>query len=129
MTKRRSGKRERINISDDAPINSPFGQLAGLRGQLPAGEARVPDEPSPDLTATCSDSIEPRRVRVRFERKGRRGKTVTVVSGLPATRTGELLAELKRQLGCGGTLEAEDVVLQGDQVEQVRRWLERRGPG
>ena len=54
-------------------------------------------------------SVEPGgdgRVRIRRETKGRRGKTVTVISGLalaPA-ELDELAADLKKRCGVGGTM-------------------------
>jgi len=63
---------------------------------------------------------------VRFSRKGRRGKTVTLVSGVLAGREG-LLAKLRRELGVGARIEDEQLVVQGHQVERVARWLESQG--
>jgi translation initiation factor 1 len=66
---------------------------------------------------------------VRLERKGRRGKTVTIVEKL-ALGPGDLepwLSELKRALGCGGAVEGNALVLQGDLRERVRALLEARG--
>jgi translation initiation factor 1 len=66
---------------------------------------------------------------VRYERKGRGGKEVTLVEQLalsPRERAEWLLA-MKQDLGCGGTLEDETLVLQGDQRARVRAWLEARG--
>ena len=37
--------------------------------------------------------------------------------------------ELKRSLGCGGTVEGNAIVVQGDQRERVRKWLEAKGVG
>jgi translation initiation factor 1 len=66
---------------------------------------------------------------VRYERKGRGGKEATLVEQLalsPRERAEWLLA-MKQALGCGGTLEGETLVLQGDQRPRVRAWLEARG--
>jgi translation initiation factor 1 len=66
---------------------------------------------------------------VRYERKGRGGKEATLVEQLalsPRERAEWLLA-MKQALGCGGTLEDETLVLQGDQRARVRAWLEARG--
>ncbi len=62
---------------------------------------------------------------VRFERKGRGGKSVTIVSKLPAHETllKKLLKSLKSQLGCGGTsyvIDGEGVIeIQGEQQERI----------
>jgi translation initiation factor 1 len=65
------------------------------------------------------------KVRVDLEKKGRRGKAVTVVRNLPL---GELdlaraAAELKERCGTGGTVKNGAVELQGDRVAAVREWL------
>ena len=66
---------------------------------------------------------------LRVEKKGRGGKTVTVVAGLPqntAFLVG-LAAELKRACGTGGTAASESVEIQGDQRERLRPLLVARG--
>jgi translation initiation factor 1 len=66
---------------------------------------------------------------VRFERKGRGGKAVTVVEKLDLAPP-ELeawLGELKRALGCGGAVEGDALVLQGDLRARVGALLELRG--
>lgn len=103
------------------PFNNPFGALGGLRGALPSGPEKKPAAPpTPKL---------PARVVVRLERAGRRGKEVTLVEHLelkPAERE-QWLKELKSALGCGGALEEEALVLQGDLRERAAKWLEKRG--
>jgi translation initiation factor 1 len=67
--------------------------------------------------------------KLRMEKKGRGGKTVTVVDGLP--RNDDLLKEiaqdLKRACGTGGTVIDGGVELQGDQRPRVREALAKRG--
>jgi translation initiation factor 1 len=66
---------------------------------------------------------------VRYERKGRGGKEATVIEQLalsPVERAGWLLA-MKQALGCGGMVEGDSLVLQGDQRTRVRAWLQARG--
>jgi translation initiation factor 1 len=61
-------------------------------------------------------------VRVSRDKKGRRGKTVTVVTGLPgdAAALEELAGTLKRLCGSGGTVTDEgQVEIQGDHRERV----------
>jgi translation initiation factor 1 len=66
---------------------------------------------------------------VRLERKGRGGREVTVVEKLDlgARELDEWLGELKRALGCGGAVEGDALVLQGDARDRVRALLEARG--
>ncbi len=72
-------------------------------------------------------------VRVRREVKGRGGKTVTTVSGLPLASDAlkELAAELKRRCGSGGTTRSDArgsvIEIQGDHRETLAGELESRG--
>lgn len=68
-------------------------------------------------------------VRVRRETKGRRGKTVTTVSGVPLHAAGlrDLAAELKRRCGTGGTVKEGVIVIQGDHRDVVVPLLEEHG--
>lgn len=55
-------------------------------------------------------------VRVALEKKGRGGKTVSVITGLTAgnEELKTLAAELKRRCGTGGTLKDGVIEIQGD---------------
>ena len=67
--------------------------------------------------------------KLRTEKKGRGGKTVTVVYGLPENidLLKELSQELKRACGTGGTIVEGAVELQGDLRDRVRDVLAKRG--
>ncbi len=68
-------------------------------------------------------------VRVRREVKGRGGKTVTAVMGLPldAEALADLATELKRHCGTGGTAKEGVILIQGDHVDSLIAELEKRG--
>lgn len=68
-------------------------------------------------------------VHLRVERKGRGGKTVTVLAGLPQNTelVRQLAGELKRACGTGGSVSGAEVELQGDQRDRVRALLTGRG--
>lgn len=62
---------------------------------------------------------------IKRDRKGRGGKTVTVIYGLqhtPATYK-DLLAALKTACGAGGTLKENELEIQGDQRDKVAEKL------
>lgn len=66
---------------------------------------------------------------VKRDRKGRGGKTVTVIYGLqhtPATFK-ELLTALKATCGAGGTLKEGELEIQGDQRDKVAEKLKELG--
>ncbi|RJQ11097.1 MAG: stress response translation initiation inhibitor YciH [Dehalococcoidia bacterium] len=60
-------------------------------------------------------------VRIQREKKGRGGKTVTIVTGLPGgTRELDaLLKDLKQLCGAGGTREGSVLEIQGDHRERL----------
>ena len=108
-------------MSDEKkPFNNPFAALGGLRDGLPQGKAVEAKVKAPKL---------PPRAVVRLERAGRRGKEVTLVEHLelgPADREAWLKA-MKSALGCGGAVEDDALVLQGDLRDRAAAWLEKKG--
>ncbi len=83
----------------------------------------APDIRKPDATARRE------RFVLRRERKGRKGKTVTLVetTGLSSSEISCLAQELRRSLGCGSSVDERDIVLQGDMVDRCKELLQRRG--
>lgn len=75
--------------------------------------------------APATDGI----VRIRREVKGRNGKTVTTVSGVPVDSAAltALAADLRRLCGAGGSVKDGVIVVQGDHVDFVMAELDRRG--
>ncbi len=71
------------------------------------------------------------KVRVSLDTKGRKGKGVTVVKGLPlAPDALEALGkQLKAACGSGGTVKDGCIEVQGDHVEKVLAWLAARPEG
>lgn len=84
-------------------------------------------------TTRGADEPVPARVvaKLRVERAGRGGKTVTVVYDLPrnAAFVKHLAQELKRACGAGGTVQDGAVELQGDLRDRVRDLLLSKGFG
>jgi translation initiation factor 1 len=68
-------------------------------------------------------------VRVRRETKGRGGKTVTAIHGVPLddARLKALAKELKRRCGSGGSAKDGAIEIQGDHRDEVIAALEERG--
>jgi translation initiation factor 1 len=105
-----------------ATKKDPFAGLAALRDQLPPGPAPKPAAPPPGPKP-------PARAVVRMERKGRGGKEVTVVDklGLGPAAMETWCKDLKQALGCGGAVDGELIVLQGDLRTRVPAVLTARG--
>jgi translation initiation factor 1 len=78
-----------------------------------------------DRPAATGDGI----VRLHRETKGRGGKAVTIVKGLPlsGTELKSLAKELKQKCGVGGALKDGNIEIQGDQRNILKEELEKRG--
>lgn len=78
-----------------------------------------------DRPAATGDGI----IRLARETKGRGGKAVTVIRGIPlaTTELKSLAKALKQRCGVGGAVKGEDIEIQGDHRELLKRELEQRG--
>lgn len=129
---RRTDKKRVDPAGEDKPASdSPFAVLAGLRDGLPRAPEADRASPTEDTDAMAQAPPAPRRAVVRFQRKGRGGKEVTLVErlDLPPEELDVWLGALKRSLGCGGVREGEVLVLQGDQRKRLPELLRLRGVG
>ena len=88
----------------------------------------------PQKDCRCAANLEqpvPEKIvaRLRLEKAGRSGKSVTVIDGLPKNREflRQLATELKRACGVGGTTGENSVEIQGDRREALRPLLAGRG--
>jgi len=89
--------------------------------------ASPPPVAKPD--ADTIDLAKAGKIVVRRERKGRGGKTVTLVSGIerPPAELERIAKTMRKALGCGSTVEAGTIVLLGDIVPRAQAWLQAHG--
>ena len=108
--------------SNDAPVvySSEFGRMCPGCGKPAAGCVCRKNS-----SVAAGDGV----VRIRRESKGRGGKTVMVITGLPldAPALTGLAGELKRRCGCGGTAKDGVIEIQGDHGDLLLAELSRRG--
>jgi translation initiation factor 1 len=136
---------KKVDVSRPAaPLqHNPFavlGELDALKNLAPAHEPE-PDQP-PRETEPAKPAKAPKpsipknscgRLVLRRERKDRGGKVVVVISGfaeLPGANSvmiANLAKELKGKLGCGGSFDRQEIVLQGDRCAAVNALLEELG--
>lgn len=113
---------KKTNSGNDAPIvySSEFGRMCPSCGKPVKGCLC-----SKGSAAPAGDGV----VRLRRETKGRGGKTVIVVTGLPldAAALTALAGELKKRCGCGGTAKDGVIEIQGDHAEVLLAELTKRG--
>jgi translation initiation factor 1 len=105
-------------MSQPDPTDTTLGALLKARGFTPSEPAPAPA--APDLAG---------KIVLRRERKGRGGKTVTIVSGvtLPPPALDTLARDLRKALGTGAAVEGRDIVVHGDQTERLHAWLLAHG--
>lgn len=124
----------RIDTNTTKPLGqNPFAALSKLADQLPPG----PDQIGVTVPITRAPNEPKGRLILRRETKHRGGKTVVVVTGFESMPTLDakaimaLAADLKRGLGCGGTMEEDEtgrrIVVQGDDPARVNAFLVGRG--
>ncbi|KPX31789.1 Translation initiation factor SUI1-related protein [Pseudomonas coronafaciens pv. garcae] len=105
--------------------------LGGLVFSTDAGR-HCPDCRHPVADCTCKQTALPEGdgvARVRRESKGRGGKTVTTISGVPLAEEPlkELAKALKQRCGTGGSLKDGVIEIQGDHVELLLAELVKKG--
>ena len=112
---------------DDTPLYSTDGSRIVDRRPPAAAASPTRGRPAPVSRAPAlpNDGV----VRVLRDKKGRGGKTVTVVAGLPggAAALAETAARLKRLCGSGGTLRDGAIEIQGDHRERIAEALRAQG--
>jgi len=92
------------------------------RGKIVYSTDPRPDDESPSQAKPPQKAAPGgQTVYVERDRKRRRGKTVTVVSGLPGSEDSlrDLLKTLQKLVGAGGTVHEGEIEVQGDHRERV----------
>ena len=95
------------------------------------GNWREFDDPSSQSSSLSQSNVQDESqlpVRVERTRAGRGGKTVTIITGLMLenNQLKLLLKKLKSSCGTGGSLKGDSIELQGDQVNSVLQFLEKK---
>jgi translation initiation factor 1 len=142
---RPNDSRKKVDVSRSTPPlqSNPFavlGELDALKNFPAPPEPPKPTaaEPSsPTRPAKPPKPVIPKNSRgrliLRRETKERGGKVVVVIYGfneLPganAVMIADLARELKGKLGCGGSFDRQEIVLQGDRCADVCAALENAG--
>jgi translation initiation factor 1 len=104
--------------------NSDQGSIGGSAFDKPKKRAKKSQRAAPDA-GFPQDGV----TRVRREKGGRGGKTVTVLYGVPGSEDDRrrLLKELKQLCGCGGACKEGRIEIQGDQRDKLMTVLSEKG--
>jgi translation initiation factor 1 len=86
------------------------------------------NKPAEKKSSTLSPPAQ-HQVYIRLERKGRGGKSVSVISGLQQSQHDNdvLLKHLKTNLGTGGTMKNDTLEIQGDHRNAIIFLLQKMG--
>ena len=88
------------------------------------------DDNSPALErGTPELPPQQQNLKVQASRKGRKGKTVTVVSGFQTKPEilADLVKQLKTQCGTGGTVKDNEIEIQGEHKQKILEILTKLG--
>jgi len=109
--------------SDGVVWSSDHGRMCAACGRAKSACACKTRDAAPDSATPGAV------VRVERQTKGRRGRGVTAVTGLPLSQPdlARLAKELKRRCGSGGTVKDGVIEVQGDHRDTLVAELERRG--
>ena len=124
-----------------------FSQAEGLRGELMSTSRMVYSTDSGRICSGCRQPVskcickkkkgekkQPAHpgdgvIRIRREVKGRKGKTVTAILGIPLDdkELKQFVKILKRRCGTGGTVKDGMVIIQGDHRKTLLKEIEKQG--
>ena len=85
------------------------------------------NENSSEAVTECPAQKGP--LSVLIDRKGRKGKTATIIEGLEIDdeEVEKLASELKRKIGTGGSARGGEILLQGDWRDRTIALLKEKG--
>ncbi|WP_290089149.1 translation initiation factor [Paramuribaculum intestinale] len=102
--------------------------LAALRATLPGADEPADDgqtaEEASDTSATGN-----RQLTLCYERKQRRGKPATIITGFDCSdeQLSEIASKIKKRLATGGSARGGEILVQGDRREEIRTLLADMG--
>jgi len=125
-----SRTQKKKTIQNEELFFNPFSDL-GVKATEEGKKVLGFSEDKPATERDANESLSPKTVvSMRIERKGRGGKTVTVVMISPVPvmdQLNALLRSLKKFLGCGASMGNEVLFIQGDQRERIAEGFHSQG--
>ena len=123
-----------LTPTEEKPVVKKASSLSALGGLVYSTDAgrHCPACSQPQDACRCAEVQRPAGdgiLRVRRETKGRGGKTVTTISGVPLadSELKALASALKKRCGCGGGLKDGVIEIQGDHCELIVTRLKALG--
>lgn len=89
----------------------------------------VPVDDTPDPAPSPGPSLQKEKLHIAVEKKGRGGKTATIVYGFAGSDSElqALASTLRKRLGTGGSARDGEILLQGNRQEDAARALRELG--
>lgn len=127
MSKKNKKREKRASFAGDPGLGS-LGALLAAHGLHGTDEQTTPTDATAESSPSASDAV-PARAVLRLQRKGRGGKTVTLVEHLALAEADlqRRARALRRALGTGVRVEGEALVVQGDQRDRIQEVLHSWG--
>ena len=123
-------KKKKLPLTDQGSLGSSLGAALKAQGfNESAQPGPLPTEKTPPGATPTSALPKVKKVVLSRERKGRGGKTVTVVSGFgqQSAPLKPLARTLGKALGTGVKVEGETLIVQGDQIVRLKEWFKNEG--
>lgn len=94
-----------------------------------SGEIPVDDTPDPVVDQPQSTAVQKSPLHVSIDRKGRKGKTATIIEGFEGSdeELEDLARKLKQKLGTGGSARGGEILIQGDRRAEIIAFLQSLG--
>ena len=92
-----------------------------LGALLSSGDIPVDNTPEPEERAPETPKKQKAPLTVSIDRKGRKGKTATIIEGFLGTdeELEELARTLKQKLGTGGSTRDGEILIQGERRKET----------
>ncbi len=94
-----------------------------------SGSIPVDDTPDPAPVSEQGETVQREPLRVVIDRKGRKGKTATIIEGFTGSDEAleQLAKTLKQRLGTGGSARGGEILIQGERKNDVIEILRSLG--
>lgn len=92
-------------------------------------EDNIQEKKSGSKNELWPKDIDKMAVRIHLEKKGRRGKEVSIIRGLdlPEALLNQIAKEIKTNCGTGGSVKDGEIIIQGNFRDNIQKILSNKG--